>query len=68
VLISHRLSAVRQAHQVFVLENGIIVEQGDHAELIANNGRYARLFSLQASGYDGAGTPIKEMIRAEDAR
>lgn len=68
VLISHRLSSVRQAHQVFVLENGIIIEHGTHAELMVNNGRYARLFSLQASGYDGAGTAIKEMIDAEEAR
>lgn len=68
VLISHRLSSVRQAHQVFVLDNGVIAEHGSHAELMAVNGRYARLFSLQASGYDGADTVNKEMARAEEAR
>lgn len=51
ILISHRFSTVRQADQIVIIENGSIKEQGTHAELIALNGTYARLFNLQAKGY-----------------
>ncbi len=51
VLISHRFSTVRMADQVVVLAGGKIVERGSHEQLIAEDGHYARLFSLQAAGY-----------------
>jgi ATP-binding cassette subfamily B protein len=51
ILISHRFSAVRQADTIAVMEDGTIIEQGTHAELMALNGRYARLFELQARAY-----------------
>ncbi|MEN9231215.1 MAG: ABC transporter ATP-binding protein [Thermostichus sp. DG02_5_bins_236] len=51
ILISHRFSTVRMADQIVVMEEGRIVEQGSHAELLALGGRYAHLFSLQAAGY-----------------
>jgi ATP-binding cassette, subfamily B, bacterial len=51
LLISHRLSAVRDADRIFVLSGGQIIEQGSHGELIAACGEYQRLFQLQASGY-----------------
>ncbi|MEV6964050.1 ABC transporter ATP-binding protein, partial [Hamadaea sp. NPDC051192] len=51
VLISHRLSALRDADQIVVLEAGEIVERGRHAELDAAGGRYATLFRTQAAGY-----------------
>ncbi|WP_051864582.1 ABC transporter ATP-binding protein [Streptosporangium roseum] len=54
VLISHRLSAVRDADILAVLDDGVIAEQGDHAELMSSGGIYARLFRLQASGYQEA--------------
>jgi ATP-binding cassette, subfamily B, bacterial len=50
-LISHRFSTVRSADHIGVLDHGQIVEQGSHDELMANAGRYARLFTLQAEGY-----------------
>jgi ATP-binding cassette subfamily B protein len=51
LLISHRFSTVRMADQIVVLDGGRIVESGSHDELVAKDGRYARLFSLQAAGY-----------------
>ncbi|MCH8479552.1 MAG: ABC transporter ATP-binding protein/permease [Wenzhouxiangella sp.] len=51
ILISHRFSTVRQADRIAVMEAGRIIEFGSHAELIALNGRYARLFELQAAAY-----------------
>jgi ATP-binding cassette subfamily B protein len=51
VLISHRFSTVRMADRILVVENGRVQEIGSHEELLANNGRYAELFQLQAAGY-----------------
>src|SRR6202011_2173697 len=47
ILISHRVSTVRSARRIFVLEHGEIVEQGTHAELIASGGYYADLYQKQ---------------------
>jgi ATP-binding cassette subfamily B protein len=51
ILISHRFSTVRMADEIVVLHHGQIVEQGDHNGLMARDGQYAHLFSLQAKGY-----------------
>jgi ATP-binding cassette subfamily B protein len=51
IVISHRFPTVRMARQILVLEHGALVESGSHAELIALGGRYARMFALQAQGY-----------------
>jgi ATP-binding cassette subfamily B protein len=51
ILISHRFSTVRMADQIAVLDQGRIVEQGSHEELMRLNGNYAHLFTLQARGY-----------------
>ncbi len=51
ILISHRFSTVRMADTIVVLAGGVVIEQGTHEELLKAEGRYARLFSLQAAGY-----------------
>jgi ATP-binding cassette subfamily B protein len=51
IFISHRFSTVRLADRIFVLENGGILENGSHEELMQLNGRYAELFNLQAEAY-----------------
>jgi ATP-binding cassette subfamily B protein len=51
IFISHRFSTVRLADRIFVLENGTLIEEGSHQELMALNGRYAELFNLQAEAY-----------------
>ena len=53
VYISHRFSTVRQADRILFFERGRLVEEGTHDELMALGGRYARLFTLQASAYTG---------------
>jgi ATP-binding cassette subfamily B protein len=51
VLISHRFSSVRMADRILVLADGRVEAQGTHEELMAQQGRYAELFELQAAGY-----------------
>ena len=69
VLISHRLSTVRQADRIVLLEHGRIAESGTHDELIAAGGTYAAMFAIQAErfrrGYDdvsGADADSEETI------
>ncbi|WAL68511.1 ABC transporter ATP-binding protein [Amycolatopsis cynarae] len=51
VLITHRLSSVRHADRVYVLESGRVAEEGTHTELMLADGQYAQLYRLQANAY-----------------
>jgi ATP-binding cassette, subfamily B, bacterial len=51
ILVSHRFSTVRNADRILVIEDGRIVEHGSHEQLLADGGRYATMFALQAEGY-----------------
>ena len=49
IVIAHRLATVQRAHRIFVLDHGLIVDSGSHAELVARAGLYSRLAALQFS-------------------
>lgn len=51
IIISHRFSTVRNADRIVVLEEGRIVEEGNHQKLMKEDGLYAELFNIQAQGY-----------------
>jgi ATP-binding cassette subfamily B protein len=51
IFVSHRFSTVRMADRIVVVDDGRIVEQGSHEELVARDGVYAELFALQAAAY-----------------
>jgi ATP-binding cassette, subfamily B, bacterial len=55
VYVTHRLSSVKMAQKVIVLKGGCLIEQGSHAELMAQGGEYARMFTLQAGRYQKSG-------------
>ena len=54
LIVSHRLSTVRVATRIVVLDNGRIVEQGKHEDLIGTSGIYAEFFNAQSARYAGA--------------
>jgi ATP-binding cassette subfamily B protein len=58
IIIAHRLSTIQDADQILVLENGHIAELGKHSDLLAKNGLYARLYSMNFQDEDlPASTP-----------
>ena len=57
ILISHRFSTVRHADRIVVIEDGLVIEQGSHDELMAAAGRYRAMFDLQASRFNDGRAP-----------
>ncbi|MDD5465168.1 MAG: ABC transporter ATP-binding protein [Candidatus Omnitrophica bacterium] len=64
IVISHRLSAIRHADKILVLEEGRIVGRGNHAELIKSSGLYSRLWYMQSGLTEGAES-IKPVVTEE---
>lgn len=58
IFISHRFSTTRQADRILVLEEGRLIEEGTHEELMIKGGRYAELFLLQAESYLTPVSPV----------
>lgn len=52
VFISHRLSTTRMADKIYMFAHGKIIESGSHDELMANEGKYAEMFLIQAEKYN----------------
>jgi ATP-binding cassette subfamily B protein/ATP-binding cassette subfamily C protein len=52
IFISHRFSTVRMADKIYVIENGEIIEQGKHEDLVLQKGTYAKYFNIQKQGYE----------------
>ncbi len=68
LIIAHRLSAVRDAHRIVVLERGQIAEEGSHAALVARGGIYAHLYRLQLGGDSAPEAPTAQgpvLVRSE---
>ncbi|MEU6794483.1 ABC transporter ATP-binding protein [Nonomuraea wenchangensis] len=66
LLISHRLNTIRDADRILVVEQGAVVEDGTHDQLMDEDGVYAKLFSLQSDGYEadrGAAAPSGPVLR-----
>ena len=47
IVIAHRLSTIERADRIVVMQRGRVVESGDHAQLMARDGLYARLYRIQ---------------------
>jgi ATP-binding cassette subfamily B protein len=66
ILVSHRLWSVRHADRIVVLADGHVVEDGDHETLMALEGRYARMFRLQAERFDDTHTKRPSVTARRD--
>ncbi|MNC45190.1 putative ABC transporter ATP-binding protein [compost metagenome] len=51
IIVTHRLACCRFVDEIIVLENGKLIEQGDHDSLLRKNGKYAEMFNSQLSMY-----------------
>lgn len=66
IIIAHRLSSLKHADQIIVLDEGRIVERGTHAELVAAGGHYAALWNLQNRGAQEQRDAVSESVAANN--
>lgn len=59
VFISHRLSSAVLADKIYLLDNGRVIEEGSHAELMGKDGEYAKMFRVQAQNYVTEGQEVR---------
>jgi ABC-type multidrug transport system fused ATPase/permease subunit len=62
LVIAHRLSTVSDADVIYFIEDGRVVEHGNHAALIARNGAYARMYQIQYADDAGSARPRLEAL------
>jgi ATP-binding cassette subfamily B protein len=51
IVIAHRLSTIQKMDRILVLDNGKVIEEGSHQELLARGGTYAKLWAHQSGGF-----------------
>jgi ATP-binding cassette subfamily B multidrug efflux pump len=62
IAIAHRLSTIAAMDRLIVMDEGRIIEQGTHAQLLAKNGTYARLWQHQSGGFLGEDQGVAEAM------
>jgi ATP-binding cassette subfamily B multidrug efflux pump len=62
IAIAHRLSTIAAMDRLIVMDDGRIIEQGTHAELLNKNGTYARLWHHQSGGFLGEDQGVPEAV------
>jgi ATP-binding cassette subfamily B protein len=67
LVIAHRLATIREADRIIVLQNGELIESGNHAELMKNDKLYSKLYNLNYSSFDDIPEDIIEEAAAEQA-
>jgi ATP-binding cassette, subfamily B, bacterial MsbA len=68
IVIAHRLHTVVDAHRIFVIEDGSVVESGRHDELLRKSGRYASFYRLQLRDQEPSAADLKLLHRLQQAR
>lgn len=62
IIITHRLSSIRDVDRIIVMEDGRVIEEGTHSMLMKRNGRYSQMFRTQASRFESAPTQMVEVL------